>query len=206
MCAVLVWCLFVDFILKHKGIIVSILIGMHSNEIQLSGINQFAVLKAGTDKVLIDTLLLIRIILIIQFMFCLLQCIIQGTKSISWIIDCYDALCPIIIQTTIKLIKFTAITIDGTKISINTYQTIDIMTGYDDTLFFRMFSSYNAIVTQTGCFANVLMDCHSNMVLLCSLIQFISKVSVNLSLLIIFDAIYSITSTIYSIQSNQELL
>ena len=119
----------------------------------------------------------------------------------SLINDRYDALWLIVIKLTFKLIEFTGTTIDDTGIGFNSCQSVDVVAGNNDGSFFKSFSSYNAIAIES-CFVNALMDCYLNMVLLFILIQFEVKMDTNSSLLLIFNAIYSITSVINNILSN----
>ena len=179
-------CLWIPF--SNKMVFLSVLIEMHSTEMKPTKLIQFIAIKATIDVVLIDELL-IRVALMVQFMFCLLQCIIQYIQSMSWIIRL------IIIQLTIKLIKLTKITISYIQISSNTCKTLDIMTGYDNSLFFQIFSSY-VIVIETGLFPNQIL------ILSCICIQLMIKMIVNSSVLRIFNAIYPFTTMTNNILSN----
>ena len=76
------------------------------------------------------------------------------------------------------------------------------MTGNNDTLFFKIFSSCNVIAIQIDSFIDILMDCYSNMELLCILIQFTIKIDVNLSLLSVFNAIDLIVLMINNTSNN----
>ena len=164
-------------------------------------LNQLVASNAEIDAALIRESMLIRITLIEQFIFCLLQCIRQYIHQISLIIDRYDALWLIISKFTFKLIELTRIAIDGTGITFNSCQTIDIVAGNNDSLFFKIFSNYNVIAIESCSFVNTLMDCYLHMVLLYILIQFKDKMDSN-SLLLIFNAIYSIASMINNTLSN----
>ena len=118
----------------------------------------------------------------------------------SLILDRYDASWLIIIKFTFKPIELIRTAIDGTRISLNSCQT-NVVVGNNDSLFFKIFLSYNVIAIENG-LLNTLMDCYLNMVLLCVLIPFKVKTDANSLLLLIFSAIYSITSMINNILSN----
>ena len=133
--------------------------------------------------------MLTRTGLIIQFMFCLLQCI----NNMLWIIDRYDTLWRIIIQYMFNWIKFTGVTSNCIGISSNLCDSVDSMIGNDDCVFCQIFSS----TIETTSSVNVSIDCHLNIVLL----RIIIGMYVNLSLLSVFSAVYVITSMIDSTPS-----
>ena len=120
----------------------------------------------------------------------------------SWMIDRYDSVQQIMIQFTSKLIKFSRIIMDGIEISSNSCQTVDIMTGNNDTSFFKSFSSCNVIAAETGSLVDVLMDYHSNKASLCISIQFMIKMGVNLLLSMGCNIIYPITITVNDTLTN----
>ena len=93
--------------------------------------------------------------------FCILLRVIRCIDTMSLILDRYDSFWQTIIGFTFKLIKLTGNIINGVEASFNSYQTVDIMTGNDDSLFCKIFSSCNVIAIQSGSFIDVLMECHS---------------------------------------------
>ena len=106
------------------------------------------------------------------------------------------------IQFRLKLIELTRITINCRRINSNLCQTVDTIISNNDSLFFKIFSTYNVMANETGLFVNVLMNYDLHMILLCSETQFIIEMDVNSSLLLVLNVIYEVVSMIIIIISN----
>lgn len=178
---------------------VQILIEMDENVLKLIQIYQSVPIKLLFDVVLIDKPILIGITLTRKFIFNILQSIMQCDFNISWITCKYIKLCFIIIKFTCKLIKCGKITTNSIEIMPNSCKMIDILTSYNDNLFFKIFSTSNVVTMVIWWFSLVLMDCKLDMVLFGLIRQFTIKMDDKLLITSIFKAIYAITTIIFNV-------